>query len=1118
MKKEIIGKICLGMGVVLICTSLSGCRRGDEEAGPLGNSSGTNEETNTESGAPITDLTVCYMTDPIGIDEMPTFSWRYAKGSKVRRQEAYRIEVREESSKDAVWDSGWVESDDSLCIAYDGDELSPCTRYAYSVTIRDDEGRELSSSGDSYFETGVLDWNSYWPDAEWIYKDVSDSADKSYNTDDLKNGKDVYADMEQGSESHDGTRPTDFTASFSLEGEGVISGIILGDMDDLYDRGFVILIDDTGEEAAIIFQSAENGELQSDVKVTCPIAKGADYEVSVDAGADSLSFTVNGKKESLSPDEYKAVGTILPFDITKAGLYKDRVDKKAYIDDLRLEAGSDCKKYYSFDEKNVAAEGEDSFAPQYLTIKDGKALIPAGITLAGGNLDPAPIFRREFGTADKDIASVRLYASALGIMDISINGEPVTENIFDPGACSYDEYVNYMSYDVTDLVKRGADNAISCVLGHGWYDRSGAKWGDQIAFIGGLEIRYADGSRERLVTDSSWKCSEGPVRFDDFYQGEIYDAGYEKGIRGWQESGFDDSSWEAAALLNGCISELTSSPRAPVRVIEERKPVSVTKPYEDTLLLDFGSQLSGRLKINAGGSQGDLITVRYGEILNSNMLSCADDEPGTIYTANLLRAADTDYYIFGEDKECTYEPTLTWRSFRYAQISGISADDMDRDDLAVAVSISSAHKRVYSFDSGSDILNRLVEAMHVSGVCNSVDHPSDCPQRDERFAWTGDYNFYAPTGVYQEDQSLIMRHFMKGMVSAQGADGAYQDIAFIPGSGIGNPGWGDAGVTIPYLLYKYYGDDITCSRYYDSMASYGEYLLGRSENYIYPAEMGEYGDLSALNDVPADLVHTASCIRVMHYLAEIGRAIGRDNDAEHYAECEARYIEAFRDRFIDENGIIASWTQSSYCLPLGLHIYPAELEDKGYSYLHTCAEAAAYSQTTGYAASGYLLPALAEGGYVDDAYRVLLSTADNSWGGLLDKYDLTALPERLGAIRTYEDGSYSINGSLNHESGGSIGRFVYQYILGMDIDAASRQITICPYPGRQLGYAEGSYDSILGRIEVRWEYTNAEDGSEAIRYNIHIPEGSAAHLILRDAAGNVCLDEETGYGDHEYVF
>src|SRR5664279_3536020 len=164
-----------------------------------------------------------------------------------------------------------------------------------------------------------------------------------------------------------------------------------------------------------------------------------------------------------------------------------------------------------------------------------------GTAFAGGprSTFPVPYLRKNFWLPE-EVVSARLYVTALGLFECSINGLPVSKDVFAPGWTDYHQRVQYVSYDVTPLLHRG-DNAIGAILGDGW--AAGyigwlhrQNYVDRPQLLAQLEVRLTDGSTQTIMSDESWTYRFGPITHSDFLMGEAYDA--RKELPGWDTPDF----------------------------------------------------------------------------------------------------------------------------------------------------------------------------------------------------------------------------------------------------------------------------------------------------------------------------------------------------------------------------------------------------------------------------------------------------------------------------------------------------------------------------------------------------------------------------------------------------
>jgi alpha-L-rhamnosidase len=993
------------------------------------------------------------------------------------RQSAYRIRIIDQKGH-CAWDSGRVQSAKSVDIPYEGEKLKAQARYAVSLNVWNDR-KQRQRDQHAWFETGLLDADAAMKDAAWIY-----APEKQKNNDET----------------------AETQTSFDFQCNDSAAGILLGDPESIYDSYRVFQID-TSAEHPVLRTFMMNGFQSSDRSETDLSAYGFEDDM-MNGTWHHADIFIQGFRIKVQIDgvEVAQLETDGRLPVMKTGLYHGRSSDVTFVDNLQIARTDGGKKQIIFDEK-FDNEYHTSFAPAYVKVQNKAARLQAGVTLAGADDDPAPLFRKKFTLEGKKVISARLYATALGIYDIQVNGHEVSQNVLDPGESSYDSYVNYCTYDVSDLLQQGG-NAIGVCLAHGWYDRACgtmdnyARFGTQDMFRAMLEITFADGKVQKLVTDGSWKDSlDGPVRADDFYQGERYDAAGE--IPGWAEPAFDDSDWTDVAEADDTDTtsmgtkinalHLEARVNSPVEVAARIHPVSMSNPVPGVYVYDFGSQFTGNCQVKAKGTAGSTMTCRYAELLNARGLTDADGPEGTIWTDNLLTARDTDLYTFDSSGTGTMTPEFTWRSFRYLQITGVS-NAPTLSDVTLQEFTSTPHQTM-TFTSQNGNLNAMAFLSAQTMRCNSIEHPSDCPQRDERFGWTGDAQFYAGTAAYQADTVLFLQNYEKAIVAGQTKEGAYPDMAPANGGGSGNPGWGDAGVTVPWLLYTRYGDLQTLQKYLSSMCRYADYLISASDAFIYTKEDYNYGDFNAINETPKPLVHTAECYHVTDLVSKMAAAAGQKDLAAEYGKYAEQFRDAFVQKFIQPDGSMECWTQGAYAIALSYGLYPPQLQTSGAADLNTCVNSAGFHPGTGYATTPVLLQTLAENGYGASAYQMMNQTDAPSWLYPVSHFGATTMPENFEKYQSKADGTYQVQGSLNHPALASAASFLYDTVLGIHPDFTQKGFfRISPVTDPGTGEASGSYESVYGTISSGWKYMAENAG---IEYTFSIPANTSAEIVLQ---------------------
>lgn len=1031
----------------------------------------------------VENLRVEYRRNPLGTDEEePVFSWQMESERKGQKQTGYRIFVsdsRENLEKGIYcWDSGKNDSDRSVSIPYQGEKLKAATRYFWKVVVWDCDGNQIISEEDAWFETGLMD--SGWSNAKWI----------------------GAPDAAVGAWSEEACR---YTIEYDFTGGEGYAGFAFGGDTDRYGEYYLWTV--YKKNAAVWLQTCRVDRYCFVDEQEILLEEYCGTEM-FESGLIHMCLEVNGNIVRTSLNGHVVAETMLAGakPLGRIGLYNHRTTEVSRFDNILIRDENGRVLL----EEDFENKKDTVFSPEYISIQDGMGCARAGITMTPGNDGPAPMLRRKFETKPGDIVSARLYGAALGIFRIFVNGEEVSDHYFDPGHSVYDEEIQYCTYDVTELIQNGA-NAVGVYLGHGWFDRAAGgingwyPWGEcDPAFLGKLVICYADGSRETFVTDESWKVyTDGPIRRDDMYQGEYYDANRE--VDGWCNAGFADAQWETAAINQ--VDEkflsvpLTANEAESVENVMTLAPVAVTEPEEGTYVYDFGQEFTGVCRITVRGKAGQCLTMRYGEALNTEQLRNRDDEVGTVWTQNQLSAANTDYYVLkGADTE-SYSPSMVCRGFRYMQISGVEAGTelVSVEGLVLMGGL----EETGSFESSDIWFNRIYHNIFWAQRSNFLATPTDCPQRDERFGWTGDICFFSPTAVYNMNARNFLGRFLRGMRLEQDGNGAYPDmVPHNDGQGFGHYGWGDAGVVVTWELYQQYGDISCIEDNFEAMCSWVDYLEKTSSGYLCVREEG-YGDHLQYQGTPAVLTNTAQAAKSALLLSKMAGTLGEKEAQAHYGEVYEKFRKARQDEFLREDGIIEEGSQTAYAMALSLGLYPEELKNKGREMLAACVQWAEVHPMTGYVGTPYLLPALADAGYTELAYQLLEQKTAPSWGRDI-ALGATTTAESWDSYVTYEDGTYGLYGSLNHYALGAIGEWFYSGILGIQPDEdrpGFQHIVLRPQIYSGISFAKGSYESVYGTIESGWE--NAEDGC---RYQVSIPANTTAILTL-PVTGVTCWTE-----------
>jgi alpha-L-rhamnosidase len=475
------------------------------------------------------------------------------------------------------------------------------------------------------------------------------------------------------------------------------------------------------------------------------------------------------------------------------------------------------------------------------------------------------------------------------------------------------------------------------------------------------------------------------------------------------------------------------------------------------------------------------------------------EEDLLFYTTNLRSARATDYYVLKGEGEEVYEPRFTFHGFRYVEVTGYPGEP----PLGAIVGrvVHSATPPSGSFECSSRMVNELQENIVWGQRGNFLSVPTDCPQRDERLGWMGDAQVFVRTAAFNMDVAAFFEKWMVDVEDAQSPEGAFPDVApLLSGSGLidlrrGAPAWGDAGVIVPWTIYRTYDDTRIVERHYDAMARWMEYLHKANPDLIRKNRMGNnYGDwLSPKGDhTPKHLLATAYWTYDAKLMAEMAEATGRHEDASEYKELHGRIKAAFQEAYVSPDGRVEGDTQTCYLLALHMELLPEDLRSRAAEHLVRTIERESWHLSTGFVGVGYLCPVLTEAGHTDVAYRLLGNETYPSWGYTI-KNGATTIWERWDGW-TEKNGFQSPNmNSFNHYSLGSVGEWLYRYVAGIDLGTPGYgRIVIRPCPGGGLTRARGEYDSVRGRISSSWKIEDDRFVLEALippntTATVHVP-------------------------------
>lgn len=729
----------------------------------------------------------------------------------------------------------------------------------------------------------------------------------------------------------------------------------------------------------------------------------------------------------------------------------------------------------------------------------GRWITHPGYRFRDRKISPKPMRFRKGFHADPGIVSARLYCTALGIYHCTLNGKPVGDDYLTPGFTSYHNQIQYQTYDVTKLLRD--QNRLLVTVAGGWavgsytYFRRNRIYARRQAFLAELHLCYADGRKEQICTDESWYVTmDGRLKSADLYDGEVYDARYQ--TEKWQRAAEETLRFQP---------QLKAQYGEPVRVYEHRKPVSCTVSPSGELIYDFGQNFAGLVSFTLKGHSGQTVRLRHGEILMD----------GELFTEPLRTAKQEIVYTCAGRERETYCPRFCYMGFRYVGVKGAVPDQIE----LTALGLSSDLEQTGSFSCSDQRLNRLSKNIYYSARSNFMDIPTDCPQRDERLGWTGDMALFASTASFLFDTSRFYRKWLKDLRSEQGRGGGFPMV--VPSVKIYNQWemciahavdhWGDAILLLPWAEYLARGDIRVLKENYDSMRRYYRACrwwsgLGAAgeKRYIWKL-FHHYGDWCAPDTDFQGWMHrgqwtaTACMANAANLLSRISRLVGRQEDAEAYAKEAEKISAAYRNVFLDENLRLKKEFQTAYVLPLYYRMFPEKERKIMAGYLADLVKHQGIC--TGFPGTPYLLFALADNGYADEAFETLLSEKCPSW--LYEvRAGATTLWERWDALK--EDGSCNQGSgagmvSFNHFAPGAVGDFLFRRIAGIEsLEGGYRRFRIAPIPGGGLRQAQGTVETPYGIVRSRWDIEG-----EQFTISVSVPAGTNCELRMPDGSEKI---------------
>ena len=981
-----------------------------------------------------------YQQNPGGLDvSKPRLSWWLTDARRGAKQTAYRVLVASSPEKLStgtgdLWDSGKVESDKSTHVPYGGNALVSRQLCFWKVQIWDAAGKPSGWSQPASWEMALLnagDWKSQWITV------ASKVGTKAFALSPWYWHPTLQGDNKNAFFVADVVVP----ANRKLERAEI--ALTADNAYDLYVNGNRVGSNGTWEDVERYAggkAALRPGKNRLAVKVA-----NADGPAGLTMGVELV--WEDGKRDVVRPDNW---------------LCSDKPardwEKPAFVPPR-------CW---------VKAKGVGKFGAKpwgdLMQVRDAPRR--------------SQMMRGEF-TLPAKVAKARVYVTGLGMYELWMNGKRAGKDVFTPGWTQYEKRIQYQVYDVADLLKQGR-NAVGALLGNGWWS-SGLGWkgasrhakpDENLRLLMQLEVTCDDGSKHIFTTGPGWRASDSPITEDTLYHGEAYDARLEQ--RGWNEPAFDDSAWPPVVVAEGQMEKLCAQRGPALRVTEELKAKKITEIKPGVYVLDFGQNHSGRPRLTVRAPAGTTIRMTHAEYLK-------DDS--TLQQDNYRTARVTDSYTCKGGGVEVYEPTFTYRGFRYMQVTGLPA----KPDAGTIVSrvLYTAPPWAGTFECSDPLMGRILENVRWGQVSNMHSVPTDCPQRDERLGWMGDAQAFAPMSIWNMDMALFYTKWMRDILQAQQPDGSVPGVCPTVGGWVVGPGrsaWADAITIIPWYVYLYYGDETILAENYEGNQRWVAFIRSKlNKDGLYEqSTWGDWVPVVKTPDKPIAAMYGHWSTKLLGAMAGI---LGKDAEAGQYAELAETQRTAFNRKHLNrETKSYFTGTQTANILPLAFGMVDGPNRQAVADNIAADVKKHGGHHTTGFLGTPFVLPILAEYGHAEAAYGILNTKEYPSLGYMIEK-GATTIWERWNSDKM----GPGMN-SRNHFAFGSQAQWLYEGLAGLNPDPKQpgfKHVVIKPHVVGDLKWVRASYPCMYGRLSIEWRR-----GGGTLAVDLVVPPNTTATLHL----------------------
>ena len=996
-----------------------------------------------ESNVLVTSLTCEYMENPMGIDvERPRLSWKLESGHRGQKQSAYRLLVASSEQNlnkniGDLWDSGNVPSDQSLNVIYEGKPLESRQHYFWKMRAWDKEGQVSAWSEPASWSMGILhasEWKGQWIGGR---------------------NETALSDMGLGFRSPNAsTANATNWVQIDLGTEESMKTLLIYTIKKFQERPNVT--GNHGFPIRFYIEVADNPEMKNAKRV------------------------VDFSQEDYAPPTHPKFRLFFDFKGVKGRYLRMTATK------LRADAsenhwfGMREMQLLSPAGRNVAASKKVTASESVETDEWGVQNLTSYFETEGSK---ALMLRKEVNVEKKPVRATA-YMCGLGMSELYINGHKPDDHKLDPADTDYRKRVMYVIHDVTEAFVEG-ENALAVLLGNGWYDInfrdtwdfSGASWIGPKKLLLQIELEFADGTKQTIVSDPDWKFSSGEIVYNSLRGGETIDK--RKTQAGWKQPEFNDSKWKPAIPLIAPQGRLESQKHVPIRETKEVRPVKIMEPSPGIYVYDMGQNFSGWAKFKASGKSGQKLQLNFSEILNSDGLI----DHGNWTSSYIYGRYQTGELILSGKKSDLYEPHFTYYGFQYVQVEGLE-EKPSLDDM-VGVMVHADPKPIGDFACSNEKFNRL-HAVITHSLLNYVHHRPRDPAR-ERLGWTQDSWQLSEPSYYNFDMALNDRFWFRDMKLGQERNGHVPPVCPSPNWGnwdqpecMSCPWWGGAMTYGPWFLYQFRGDKALLEELYPHMKASVDFIHGTSEDNIISWGLGDWGSVT---HTPKKQSNTIAFYNLTNIVAQVAELLGKSEDAGEYNRLANTIRDSFNQKFLDVGtGSYGVNSQTAYALPLLLGMVPEEHKAKVQQHLKDEVKRDNGHLNTGFNGTQALMKVLTD---IDPetAYSIANQEDEPSWWGMI-KDGRTTIPEFWNG-----DGVQNIV-SL----GGPLENWFYYGLAGIRSDLAYpgfKQFLIKPSYVKDIDWVKAHHNSPYGRIAVEWKRKKGK-----YEVDVTVPANSTARVYL----------------------